>query len=208
MKFLLNISLILTIGFLNLVVMPAAQPMPLSIPQVLNQQSEGQNLIREEGCFSQFGIKGIKECQNLIEEDQSNSVVWNRLGRILYDLESYEAAYLSFKHAISLSPDYVLAWANVCAALRSLQDYEKALDACDTALHFSSDLDEFINEKVLALNNKAVALYSLARYQDSIDTIDEALALKPDDMYVRLNRMVILHNIAHAYSSTSEDLTL
>ena len=207
MKFFVRIALVLLIGFLSfLMIIPLAQPTPLLISYSSNEQGSDHNDFLKEDCFSKLDLEGLDQCKQMILQGQSDSVTWNRLGHIYYNLKNYEESYLSFKYAISLDPNYAIAWANICAALSKLQNHEEALEACNESLNLSSGPDGSIEDKVLAWNNKAIALYALARYQDSIDALDEALSLNPDDFYARLNRTVILHILAHTNNHKNEDL--
>lgn len=208
MKILFKISLILLIGLLSLTKIPLAQAAPLTVSEEYssNQNAKQEDYLAKE-CFSKIGVEGLKRCKDLIVQDQFNSAAWNQLGRIYYDLESYEEAYLSFRYATSLRTDYAIAWSNTCAALSQLQSYEEALNACDKSLNFSLASEGSINEEVLAWNNKAIVLFFLGRYQESLEALDEALFLKPDDSQAKLNRTVVLHALVHSTSTKDEDFT-
>ncbi|MEM9483586.1 MAG: tetratricopeptide repeat protein [Cyanobacteria bacterium P01_F01_bin.116] len=160
-----------------------------------------------EDCFSMAGVEGLKKCKDLVGRDKADSKVWNRLGRIFYDLESYQEAYWSFRYATHLQSDYALAWANTCATLSQLQSYEEALDACDQSLHSSSLSEDSVDEKVLALNNKATALYFLGRYREALDISDQVLVLKPGNSQAQINRAVTLHTLAHIAPFKHKGLT-
>ena len=208
MRILCRISLILLIGLLSLTVIPWVQAAPVAISdEYSNDQNPKHDYSLEKECFSKIGVEGLKRCKDLIVQDQSNSAAWNQLGLIYYGLESYEEAYLSFRYVTSLRTDYAIAWANTCAALSQLQNYEKALNACDKSLNFSLASEGSIDEEVLAWNNKAIALYFLGRYQESLEALDEALFLKPDDSQAKLNRTVVLHALVHSTSTEDEDFT-
>ncbi|MEM9482074.1 MAG: hypothetical protein AAGA83_00120 [Cyanobacteria bacterium P01_F01_bin.116] len=174
--------------------------------QATEQHSSLEQTLRED-CFSMVGMEGLEKCKNLIVQDKNDSKVWNRLGSIFYDLESYRESYLSFRYATHLRTDYALAWANACAVLSQLQSYEEALDACDKSLRSSFLSQGSIDEKVLALNNKTIALYFLGRYREALDISDQALVLRPDDSQAKTNRAVTLHALSNKTTFKHEELT-
>lgn len=208
MRILFRIILILLIGILSLSSTPLVQAAPLVISDEYssNQNSKQDEFLKEE-CFSKMGVEGLKRCKNLIVQDQFNSEAWNQLGRIYYELENYQEAYLSFRYATSLRTDYAIAWANTCAALSQLRNYEQALNACNRSLSFSSASKTSIDEEVLAWNNKAIVLYFLGRYQESLEALNEVLSLKPDDSQAKFNRIVVLHALVYAASTKNDDFT-
>ena len=212
MRLLFRVSLIALAAFFSIYAGSVAHATSVdeleqySHVQVVEQSNSLTQTLRQD-CFSLSGLEGLKKCKDLIVQDQNDSKAWNRLGRIFYDLESYQEAYLSFRYATHLHADYALAWANTCAVLSQLQSYEDALDACDKSLRSSFLSQGSINEKVLALNNKAIALYFLGRYREALDISDQVLVLKPDDSQAQINRTVTLHALAHKATSTHEGLT-
>ncbi|MEM1241357.1 MAG: tetratricopeptide repeat protein [Cyanobacteria bacterium P01_H01_bin.26] len=210
MRLLIRISLSLLMGFLCVYTAPMAQASTAkafegSIHKPQQKSSLEETL--EQDCISMTGAQGLKKCKDLIVQDQNNSEAWNQLGRIFYDLENYQEAYLSFMLATQFRTDYAIAWANICAALSQLQYYKDALDACDKSLSVNFSSKGPVDEKVLALNNKTVALYFLGRYQEALKISDQAVALKPDDAQANVNRTVALHALAHKIAPQSDDFT-
>ncbi|MEM0979978.1 MAG: tetratricopeptide repeat protein [Cyanobacteria bacterium P01_H01_bin.58] len=176
--------------------------------QPFSQQSLGEESSLTEECFHRIDLESLESCKKLALQNRSSVEIWNQLGCIYYGLENYKEAYLSFKYATSVQSDYVTAWANTCAALNQLQDYEQALSACNRSLELSSDSETAIDEKVSAWHNKAIVLYFLGRYQESLDALDETLAIKPDDLEANLNRRLVLHALAHVKELGENDLML
>ena len=212
MRLLCGLALTLIITFFSLIAVPTAYAADMDEPENYShlQEVEHEHLLKQtpgENCFSTEGLEGLKTCKNLLVQDQNNPEAWNRLGRIFYDLERYNEAYLSFQYATYLQADYALAWANTCAVLSQLQSYEEALDACDKSLSFNLSSQGAVDKTVLALNNKAVALYFLGRYRESLKVSDQALVLKPDDSQAQINRAVTLHALAHTKTSKREGFT-
>ena len=212
MRLLFGIALTLLVTFFSLAAVPPAYAVNIDKSEDYShlQQIEQGPLLEQtpgENCFSTEGLEGLKTCKNLLVQDQNNPEAWNRLGRIFYDLERYNEAYLSFQYATYLQADYALAWANTCAVLSQLQSYEEALDACDKSLSFNLSSQGAVDKTVLALNNKAVALYFLGRYRESLKVSDQALVLKPDDSQAQINRAVTLHALAHTTTPKHEGLT-
>lgn len=208
MRILFRISLILLSCLLSLGIVPLVWAAPLVIPEDYssNQTSNQYDSLRQE-CFTNIDIESLERCKSLIVQDQTDAKAWNQLGRIYYGFEKYEEAYLAFTYATFLRADYSIAWANTCAVLNQLQDYESALKACNRSLSLSSASEEFTEERALAWSNKAIVLYFLGRYKESIDALDEVLSLDPDDYQAKLNRIFILHVLANTTSSENEDIT-
>lgn len=208
MRFLAKVSLVLLLflgSFYTLVPEAHARSQINSIDMpatynLVSQNSKRDSLskqkIRQE-CLSAIGEEGVQTCKIVLAQDQNDSEVWNRLGRLFFDLEDYDKAYLSFVYATHLREDYAVAWANMCAVLSQLQSYEQALEACNASLKISFLAQGSIDEKVLALNNKAIALYLLGRYQEALETSDQALVLRPDDSQANINREFTLHALTH-----------
>ncbi|MEM9002146.1 MAG: tetratricopeptide repeat protein [Cyanobacteria bacterium P01_F01_bin.86] len=209
MKVFFRISLVLFLGFISLSTISASQAVPTSLlsQHPILEQLKQDNSFRKE-CFLKVDLESLASCKHRISQDQSDFEAWNQLGRIYYELESYEEAYLSFQYATSLQSDYAIAWANTCAALNRLQDYEGALSACNKSLDLSSISESSVDERFLAWHNKAIVLYFLGRYQESLDALDKTLSIKPDNLEAKLNRIFVLHALAHNESSKSNNLTL
>lgn len=167
-----------------------------SVNQIIRQDSFIQHTVRQE-CFSETGQEGLRKCKDVLVQERNDSKVWNRLGRLFFESEKYNEAYLSFAYATHLQADYAVAWANMCAALSQLQSYEQALDACNASLKVSFLAQGPIGEKVLALNNKSIALYLLGRYQEALETSEQALVLSPEDSQANINREFTLHALTN-----------
>lgn len=203
MRFLAQVCLFLVLFFGSLWVMPEVQVRPIGSfgsDSIIEQGPEKGVLtqqINRQKCLSISGEIGLERCRQVLTQDRDDFKVWNRIGRLFFELEDYDRAYLSFMYATHLRADYAVAWANMCAALSQLQSYEKALNACNASLKVSFLAQGTIDEKVLALNNKAIALYLLGRYQESLETSEQALVLKPDDSQATMNREFTLHALAH-----------
>ncbi|MDB9527183.1 tetratricopeptide repeat protein [Oscillatoria sp. CS-180] len=166
-----------------------------------------ENSFLKEKCFS-ADSESLESCKELILQDQLDFEVWNQLGRIYYGLENYENAYLSFKYATSLRTDYAIAWSNTCAALNQLQDYEAALNACNKSLDLIPISENSVVDRTFALSNKAIVLYFLGRYQESLETLDQTLSINPDNLEVKLNRLLVLHALKHEKNADNSSLTL
>ncbi|ESA33891.1 tpr repeat-containing protein [Leptolyngbya sp. Heron Island J] len=211
MRFLAKIGLILLLIFGSFyMAAPEVQAQSMDLPEAdslidkgLDTKSLDQKSIRQQ-CLSTVGTNGLHICKSVLIEDRDDSEVWNRLGRLFFDLEKYNEAYLSFMYATHLRADYAIAWANMCAALSQLQSYEKALNACDASLKVSLLAQGSIDEKVLALNNKAIALYLLGRYREALETSEQALVLRPDDSQANINREFMLHALTHKTTKSEE----
>ncbi|NEP18505.1 MAG: tetratricopeptide repeat protein [Leptolyngbya sp. SIO4C1] len=210
MKILFKIGLVLLIGLCNLSAVSAsrAAPAPTAAQQAVDQENIAQDESLKSVCFSKADLEGLESCKKLVFQDRSDSRVWNQLGRIYYALESYGEAYLSFKYATALRTDYAIAWANACAALNQLQDYERALSACDKSLELVSASETSDDERIVAWNNKAIVLYFLGRYQESLDALDNTLSIKPDNLEAKLNRILVLHALAHEKPSKDNNFVL
>lgn len=91
-------------------------------------------------------------------------------------LEGLDAEHRGLTRAQALS--------NLCAGYTGLEDYEKALAACDEAIAMHSRNWRFFN-------NRALALAGIGRIEDARRSLEMALAMRPDSPKLAKTRIWI-----------------
>jgi len=111
--------------------------------------------------------------KKLLNIDPNNFIALNILGVLCGIKKNHEDAFIYFRRAIHLKPDYNEAWYNKGNTLKELKRYDEALYHYDKAIHLKPDYAQ-------AWNNKAITLQDLKRYDEALNHYDKAIHLKPD----------------------------
>ena len=98
---------------------------------------------------------------------------WFGQGNTFANLGRYEEALASYDQAISLQPDYAIAWNDRGYPLANLGRYEEALASYDQAISLQPEL-------AMAWFNRGSTLAHLGRYEKSLASYDQAISLQPD----------------------------
>jgi len=88
----------------------------------------------------------------------ANASSYNTLGTILTALGWLDAGRDAFSRAVALDATAAYAWSNVCYSWYLSSQYDRAIEACETALTIDPDL-------AAARNNLALAYASLGRLE-------------------------------------------
>ena len=92
----------------------------------------------------------------------------------MWQLGKPQEALDAFEQALSLQPDYPLAWYSRGVTLLQLGKYQDALEAFDQSIASSPDAPK-------TWLGRGAALAILVRYQEALESCDQALRLTPDD---------------------------
>lgn len=180
-------------------------------------EQESNYLLNEASCYNYLKlshekkIEKVLEIQDLISEkhqtENSRVSLLFELGNLLFTINEYEAALISYEKVIDLKIDKCSTWYKKGEALRKLGRYEEAVTNYDEVLVFNPDdywawyhrglsfsklgcYEEAINsyDEALKINNKDIeiwgirgmAFYYLGIYQEAIASYDKAIEIKPE----------------------------
>ncbi|MEH1916505.1 tetratricopeptide repeat protein [Nostoc sp.] len=180
-------------------------------------EQESNYLLNEASCYNYLKlshekkIEKVLEIQDLISEkhqtENSRVSLLFELGNLLFTINEYEAALISYEKVIDLKIDKCSTWYKKGEALRKLGRYEEAVTNYDEVLVFNPDdywawyhrglsfsklgcYEEAINsyDEALKINNKDIeiwgirgmAFYYLGIYQEAIVSYDKAIEIKPE----------------------------
>jgi tetratricopeptide (TPR) repeat protein len=105
--------------------------------------------------------------------DQGVAEACNNRGFVLEGLGRLKDALASYEEAISLSPNFALAYNSRGRVLRSLERFGESLASLDTAIALDPNLAR-------AHCNRGLALNDLKRHQEALASLDAAIALDPN----------------------------
>jgi tetratricopeptide (TPR) repeat protein len=152
----------------------------LSRPPELNALTNCLRLLREHGSTQETALI-------LLEQIDASDAHCQR-GDVLFALERFEEAIVSYDRAIELDPQNVAAYANRGCAFGCSGDNEAAVASHDRALAIEPD-------HLLAALNRGVALHNLHRHEEALASFDRALAISPNDPGVHSNRATALGSL-------------
>lgn len=115
----------------------------------------------------------------------SLSLVWNNLGNMLKDLGRLSESEISFKRAISLSPNFAEARYNLGNLLVSLKRLDEAEKNYKKAIELKSDYFK-------AFNNLGIVYSEKGMLDEARFNLTKALAIKPDHTNAYLNLCEVL----------------
>ncbi len=148
----------------------------------------------------------LSETMNLSVQDMDAITAYNN-GADLASQGKFNEALASTNEALSLQPNFSLAWAQKAGLLVVLGRNEEAVTAADNAIAANSNISEAWASRADALNNlgkyaealdsarqavvldpglaegwanEATAFNNLGRYQDAIQAANKALSINPD----------------------------
>jgi tetratricopeptide (TPR) repeat protein len=109
---------------------------------------------------------------------------------------NYTGALAETEKALSLQPNFSLAWTQKAGLLVVLGMNNEAITAADTALSGNPDISE-------AWANRADALYNLGRYQDAVGSAQKAVELDPN-----MTTALAIKNLAENMINQSKSATV
>ncbi len=147
----------------------------------------------------------LKYYDRAVLRSPDDADLWYNRGLVLYNLNRYRDAVVSFERAVAINPDYAEAERNrrILMALiqKKIVDYERKGTECATGGRFDEAVVYY--DQVLSLDpeapsvwyNRGVALRNLGRYEEAVASYDHSLSLVPDDPGTWYNRGVALRNL-------------
>ncbi len=112
---------------------------------------------------------------DLVEKYPEDRLALNNKGFVLYNMQQYPESIVLFNKAISIKPDYIMAYINLANSYIALKDHDKALKVTEEALTHSP-------EDFNLLNTKAYLLFMQHRYAESVNTYNKAIEVKRDNI--------------------------
>lgn len=180
-RFLLSIGAISLLVACNQPAPPATSPEPVPTASASAGGKSDQDL-----CYESHSDPGhnhgqsLAACQRLINTGEYQGFTLakfhNNLGSELNKLSRFEESITAHDRALSIKPDYGLAWRNRSYSLRDNSQYEEALVAIEKAL-------EIHPENSISVGHKGRVLRNLERYDEARNTLELALILEPGDAW-------------------------
>ncbi|GGA07042.1 serine protease [Okeania sp. KiyG1] len=121
-----------------------------------------------------------------LQEPQSNAtaVEWLNYGNKLWRLRRYEKSLEAFEQAISIEPDFYLAWYSHGWTLMRQKNYLEAIKSLTEAAKYAKNLPE-VEYKYRALSQawrqKSSAHFDLGQYNESLQALEQAIEYTPND---------------------------
>jgi len=101
---------------------------------------------------------------------------------------NFSAALESIDQALSMDPNFTIAWITRAGILNAMGEYNQSLVASDRALAIDEDQAE-------AWTNRASALISLGRNEEALESADRAIELDPRLSEAWIDRSTALSNL-------------
>ena len=101
---------------------------------------------------------------------------------------NFSAALGSIDAALSMDPNFTVAWITRAGILNAMGDYNQSLEASDRALAIDENQAE-------AWTNRASALISLGRNEEALEAADRAIELDPRLSEAWIDRSTALSNL-------------
>lgn len=134
----------------------------------LNLRLKGERE-QQSSLFQQ--AKGLQA--EVIEQDTTAAYAYNELGLLARREKDYQGSLAEFNKALSLSPTWVLALANLCGSYVELEEYDQAKTACELALSYDSTF-------ALAHHNLGTVFLAQEDGQAARSAFEQAIVYNPE----------------------------
>ena len=94
---------------------------------------------------------------------------------IAVNLDRCKKSLAAFNRAVTLDPQFVLAWANRCFPAYYLEDYQTALDSCNRAIELDPKNEQKMNEVIYT--NKGCVQLRMGSFSESLQSFSTALSI-------------------------------
>ncbi|MCU0287135.1 MAG: tetratricopeptide repeat protein, partial [Acidobacteria bacterium] len=128
-----------------------------------------------------FYIHLEKITDKAFESESQNPSHYLTFGNNYAELEKYDKAINSYNEAITLYPNYTLAYSNKGYVLNKLGQYEEAVKILKDAIDLNPEDSQ-------AYNNIGIALRKLKRYDEMWEKFQNAIANDPNNFITYINR--------------------
>lgn len=164
------------------------------LDNVIGLIPDNAELYRNKGyCLLRLNkfTEAIETYNKAIELDPYVSSAYTNKAASLFGLGKYKESLIETNKALEISVDNEGRAENLhhlCGALTSLEQFDKALEACNEAIR----LDPFYAE---IYGTRAATLYGLKRYKDSLNDCDKGIELNPNIAGLYYNKGVVLRKL-------------
>jgi tetratricopeptide (TPR) repeat protein len=145
-----------------------------NLPYEVFKETSIKNLPYEVTQSKLLGIKALINNENYCQCSEIKANLHLKEGLLLYSMEQYRQAVLSYEKAIEINPHNSKFWGYHSLALLYSERTEEAISSCDKSLEIDS-----YNTQVWFI--KAIALLILGRLEVALENIDKALQLKANN---------------------------
>ncbi|ACK70168.1 Tetratricopeptide TPR_2 repeat protein [Gloeothece citriformis PCC 7424] len=143
--------------------------------------------------------QAIGSCELALKKDQSwqnasPQRAWYFRGEAFRQLNQLENAFFSYDWAIKTDPTYSPAFSGMCLVFFQENQYQSALEACQTA-RFNNSWDGL--ETTLAWEYEGKIYHQLQQYSQALNAYNEVLAREPQNGLVWRRKAEILETIGN-----------
>ena len=131
-------------------------------------------------------------CAAAIKIKQNDSNALKKYADVLFELQRYYAALITYNKAIENKQDFYLAWNGRGLVLDKLERYQESLDSYDKAINLSAD-----NSK--AWNGKGVVLIGMGKFEEALEAFNKAISVNPRKPQSWENRGIALEYLKRNY---------
>jgi tetratricopeptide (TPR) repeat protein len=132
------------------------------------------------------GCESMKEYYaKALTDDPSNVALWIQQGLTLEQMGSNAGALASYTQALHLNQQNVIALSHQCSVLNALEQYQAALESCETAqkLEQPSPISSSYPQGVATAflwSQHSAALVGLGQSEQALASAEQAIAIRPD----------------------------
>jgi len=136
----------------------------------------------QELCHAQVQANLLDEaqmtCEQAIALNPDSEIAWSDYSALLLTLEQYPKALSAAGQLLSQNDQNSQAMTYQCLSYQGLDQFERALDACNNALLTNSFWGEM--SPVLPLQSRGQILNQIGRYDQALIAYSQALQLEPN----------------------------
>lgn len=123
-------------------------------------------------------------CNNLIQADANNYLVWNLLGQIFFQQLDYETAIQCLKKSIEIKPDFIESYYWLGNVFFSLELYNESISVLEEALYID-------NSHSVLYYNISAAYLQLKKYDQSENYAKKTIEIDPknEEGYICLSKI-------------------
>jgi tetratricopeptide (TPR) repeat protein len=155
-------------------------------PEEPSAKAERCSLLLEFRTGNRTGCESMNEYYaKALTDDPSNVALWIQQGLTLEQMGSNAGALTSYKQALHLNPQNVIALSHQCSVLNALEQYQAALESCETAqkLEQPSPISSSYPQGVATAflwSQHSAALVGLGQSEQALASAEQAIAIRSD----------------------------
>lgn len=172
--------------------------------------------------YADIAKNRLTRLESLRRKASENPTVDNflNLGLEYYEEGLFDSCIISSKQILSIDPNNILAYNNICAANNQLKNWDSAIEAANQGLKIDPNNQILKNNRSVAFNGKenvemwdeksaselieiSLEYYQLGNYQSCIDACLVSLEKAPNN-YVAYNNICSAYNAMHNWEKAIE----